>query len=111
MADKPIPEPHDAIQSPETDDGQVKVTVSIGRDTLRRIDEIVAHAGFGGRARALDSVFETLEEVAGYMRTFLQNVDAASGTREDLEAFRGLILGATMAFTKLEKFYGISKKR
>lgn len=95
----------------EGDEGQVKITVSIGKDTLRRIDEIVNRAGFGGRGRALDSVFETLEEVAGHMRTFLQNVDAELGTDEDAAALRGLVFGATVAFTKLEKFYGISKKR
>jgi hypothetical protein len=97
--------------SPSSDDeGQVKISLAIGKDTLTRLDRIVDRAGFGGRGRALDSLLESLDEVMSYVRKFNKNLSEASegagSSKEDPNAFRNAIMAAALAFAKMDRFYG-----
>ncbi|MGP8110210.1 MAG: hypothetical protein ACLQD9_05830 [Thermoplasmata archaeon] len=101
---------HDGVIA-DGDTGQVKISLSIGVDTLVRLDGIVERAGFGGRGRALDSLLESLDEVMTYVRRFNRNfsqmTDGPEWTKEDVNAFRNAIMAAALAFTKMERFYGL----
>lgn len=100
----------DAAASSDADSEVVKITVSIGRDTQRRLDGIVEHGGFGGRGRALDSLLEALEEIVNHTRQFNANLSqSARGENHDAdaEALKNALFAAVLAFSKFERFYGL----
>lgn len=91
-------------------DGQVKISLVVGKDTLDRLDSIVRHGGFGGRGRALDSLLESMEEIMtnarGFWNNFNQTNSGDEWTDADSRALRSALIAASLAFTKMERFYG-----
>jgi hypothetical protein len=107
-------EPHWSNESAGVEDGgQVKISLAIGKDTLQRLDRIVERGGFGGRGRALDSLLESLEEIVTHVRVFRRNFDSVTDTPEwtpqDQQALRSMVMAAALAFTKMERFYGLNE--